>query len=59
MSKKVKEFPFCSHDGSRDCFACDSNCKCNLLTDTNFRSSACPFYKSRYSVKPFKPIQEN
>lgn len=57
MSKKP--LPYCSHNGSRDCFACDDKCKCNILTDTKFKSAECPFYKSRYQTKPFVPVQEN
>lgn len=43
------KLPFCSHSGNRDCFMCDENCKCHLLSDTNFNTSDCPFYKSKYS----------
>lgn len=52
MGRKQTEIPFCKHSGLRDCFACGIDCKCYLLSDTDWIKDGekCSFYKSRYEV---------
>ena len=49
MSEFIK--PYCKHSGYRDCFACDPDCKCWLLSDTDFIKGACPFYKNFQDIR--------
>lgn len=53
MSKN-NELPFCRHNGKRDCFACDINCKCNILKDTDWINGPCSFYKHHAKVVPYE-----
>ena len=49
MPKQKIKFPKCSQK-RRECFACNKEGKCKILTDTSFRRNGkrypCPFYKS-------------